>query len=405
MPTIRIAMVSFDWYPADPLVRRMSEAALDAGFEVDVFCLRTKGERPFEICSGVRTYRLPMDRGFGRPLLWTVLDWLWFMILSGFHLSRMHLKKRYDIVHVHNMPDFLIFASLIPKLLGAKTILEVQDVSPELMATKASRRARPLVTWLATIQEKVSVAYADYVITVGWPFEELLLKRGVPHKKLISILNSADPDLFPTDRRPPAIKKEPTEENPLILMYHGTLAERNGLELAIQAMAQALPRAPHLRLDLMGRGEMVEHLKEVAHVCGVSDRLKFIPICPSEEIVNFVVHGDVGIIPYRHNQFMDLILPTKAYEYAWMCQPIIASDTPAIRSMFRPESVAFCDPNQLDTFVEAIVDLYWHPEKRERMVKCALEDYAPFAWEKMATRYHQVVIDLKQSEQAQKALA
>ena len=55
-------------------------------------------------------------------------------------MTRLHLKHAYDVIHVHNMPDFLVFSALFPKLLGAKVILEVQDVSPELMAAKAKGR-------------------------------------------------------------------------------------------------------------------------------------------------------------------------------------------------------------------------------------------------------------------------
>ncbi len=115
---------------------------------------------------------------------------------------------------------------------------------------------------------------------------------------------------------------------------------------------------------------------------------------PSEELVDFILHGDIGIIPYRSDGFMDLILPTKAYEFAWLHRPMIASDTPAIRSMFRPESVILCEPANVDSFAAAIVDLYQHPEKREHMVNEAAKDYTPYRWEVMAERYQQLLLTL-----------
>src|SRR5262249_55793066 len=150
-------------------------------------------------------------------------------------VTRLHLKQKYNVIHVHNMPDFLVFSAFIPKFLGAKVVLEVQDVSPELMAAKAKGRLRNVILRIATWQERVSAAFAHHVITVGWPFEELLLKRGVPAKKLTSILNSADPRLFPLARRTEPLIEAPSEERPLILMYHGTATERNGLDTAIRA--------------------------------------------------------------------------------------------------------------------------------------------------------------------------
>jgi glycosyltransferase involved in cell wall biosynthesis len=91
---------------------------------------------------------------------------------------------------------------------------------------------------------------------------------------------------------------------------------------------------------------------------------------------------------------MELLLPTKAYEFAWLHRPMIASDIQGIRSMFRPESIALCDPSQPESFAEAIIDLYQHPEKRARMVANAAEDYMPYHWEIMAKRYQQLLLNL-----------
>ncbi|HLI05173.1 MAG TPA: glycosyltransferase family 4 protein [Ktedonobacteraceae bacterium] len=397
MTSIRVGMITFDWYPFDPRVRRLAEAAIDGGCEVDIICIQQEDEERYEVYNQAHIYRMPMKRGFGRSLPETILSWCWFLIMSAVVITRLHLKHPYDVIHVHNMPDFLVFAAFVPKLLGAKVILDVQDVSPELMVAKAKGRSRDIVVPLATWQERISTAFAHHVVTVGWPFEELLLKRGVSPEKLTIVLNSTDPKLFPVSYRDFSTSPSvPDAEHPLILMYHGTLAYRNGLDIAVQALAQALPVAPHLRLDIMGRGEQLPALKELAARLGVSDRVTFTEPCPSEKIVDFVAHGHVGIIPYRSDGFMELVLPTKAYEYAWMHRPMIASDNRALRSMFQPESIYRCDCSLPESFAEAIIDLYQHPEKRADMVAAAAEDYQAYQWEVMARRYCQLLTALSQ---------
>ena len=180
----------------------------------------------------------------------------------------------------------------------------------------------------------------------------------------------------------------------MTLMYHGTLAERNGLDIAIHALALALPVAPYLRLEIKGRGEHLLTLKDLVKELGISDHVYFSAPCRLEELVDFVVHGDVGIIPYCSDGFMDLVLPTKAYEYAWMHRPMIVSDTPAIRSMFRSKSVILCDPSKPKSFANAIIDLYQHPEKRVHLAANAAEDYVAYQWENMAERYQQLLRSL-----------
>jgi len=398
MSTIRVAAVTFDWYPFDPLVRRIAGAAIDGGYSVDVICLRQPGEQRYENCEGVHVHRLPMNRGFGRSLPVTILSWCWFLLMSSIVLTRLHLKKRFDIVHVHNMPDFLVFSAIIPRIMGAKVILEVQDASPELMGAKAKGTTRSIVTLLARWQERISTAFADHVITVGWPFEQLLLQRGVSPEKITIILNSADPDLFPASLGKIREALVFDESHPMILMYHGTVASRNGLDIAIQELALARRVVPHIRLDIKGRGEFIPVLKQLAQELGVAEHLVFSEPCQPEELVEFVTHGDVGIIPYRNDGFMELVLPTKAYEFAWMHRPIIASNTRAIRSMFRPESIVLCDDSDPESFAKAIVDLYQHPQKRISLAVNAADDYEPFKWEAMAERYRALLCTLGKRE-------
>lgn len=399
MSEIRVGAITYDWYPFDPLVRRMSEAAIDGGCLVDVICLRQRQEKRYEVCNNVNVYRLPMDRGFGRSLLATLLSWSWFSLLAGLLITWLHIRRRYNVIHVHNIPDFLVFSALVPRLFGAKIILHVQDVTPELMVVKARGRKRRIITRLASWQERISTAFAHHVITVGWPFEELLLQRGVRKEKLTIIINSADAKVFSPARRKPLQPDVYRAERPLVLMYHGTLADRNGLDTAIRALALALPEAPYLRLEIKGRGEYLPALQDLVQELGLHEVVNFTEPCPLEDLVDFIVQGDVGIIPYRNDGFMELVLPTKSYEFAWMHRPMIASDTAAIRSLFRPESIALCDPAQPASFASAIIDLYQHPEKQVSMVSNAAEDYIPYQWEYMAKRYQQLLRSLTVKEQ------
>ena len=121
-------MISFDWYPFEVRSLREAQAAGSAGHRVDFICLRQPYETKHEIYDGVHVYRLPINRNYDGSLPQTIFQWCWFRLLAAIKIARLHMKNRYDVVHVHNMPDFLVFAALVPKLLGAKVILDVQDL-------------------------------------------------------------------------------------------------------------------------------------------------------------------------------------------------------------------------------------------------------------------------------------
>jgi len=394
LASIRVCAITCDGYPHDPLVRRTAEAAAGASVDYHVICSTKKGEAKYELFNGVHVHRIPLSRISAKPLGTTLALWFVFAVAAFVKVALLHLKNRFDVVHVHNLPDFLVFAALVPRLCGARVILHVQDVAPELMGAKTKGLLRRITVPLAKLQERISTAFADHVLTVGWPFEECLLKRGVPREKLSSVLNSADPNLFPVEKRSEPFLGEPSAERPLVLMYYGTCSKRQGLDTAIRAMAKARERAPHLRLHVKGSGDHLPYLKELAQSLGLADRVAFYPGGPIDEVADFVAQGDISIIPYRADGFMDMVLPTKAYECALMRRPMIASDTVAMRSMFRSTSILLCDPSSVDSFAEAFVELYHSPEKRAALTAGAEQDYTNYRWELMAGRYAQLIATL-----------
>jgi glycosyltransferase involved in cell wall biosynthesis len=401
MLSCRLCVITFDWYPYEPRVHRLSETAAVMGCDVDVICLLRPGEAHYEMRNNVHVHRLPVSRHYAGSLPDLLLCWSYFLFLAAIVVTRLHLKRPYDVLHIHNIPDFLVFSALVPRMMGAKIILDVQDVTPELLSIKTKGSKRALLKRLAIWQERLSTSFVDHVVTVGWPFEELLLQRGVPVEKMTIILNSAYPPLFPAERRPPL----PTgavanEKQPFIVMYHGTVVERYGLDIAIRAVAIASRCVPNLCLKITGPGSSsyLSFLKQLTEELGMREHVIFGESIPLTDLTDFIVNGDVGIIPYRVDPFADLLMPTKVYEFAWLHRPMIASDTRAMRSMFRPESVAFCDPSQPASFAAAIVDLYQHPEKRARMIVHASEDYEPYRWEVMAERYEQLLTTLSTTD-------
>jgi glycosyltransferase involved in cell wall biosynthesis len=407
-PSVRVCAITCDCYPDDPLVRRTAEAAVSAGYDYHVVCSMRVGQSKRELCNGVHVHRIaiprldgtPVGRISGMPLGATIVLWSAFVLLAFAKVTRLDAKLKFNIVHAHNLPDFIVFAGTVPKLRGARIILHVQDVSPELTASRATGLMGKLACKLAQVQERMSIRFADHVLTVGWTLEELLFKRGVPKEKMSSILNSADPQVFRPEKRTRLFLGKPTAERPLILLYHGTCAARCGLHTAIEAMARAGSSAPHVHLHLMGPGDALPSLRELARKLGLADRVVFLPTGPVDAVVDFIAHGDVGIIPYPSAGYMDLVLPTKAYEFALMGRPIVASNLPGIRSMFRPSSVLLCEPSNADSFADAIVEVYRSPEKRAELAKNAEQDSMNYRWELMADRYCRLLAKLAASRGA-----
>ena len=130
-------MVSYSFYEADNRVRRYAEALVKAGCSVDALSLRRDATQPDrEIIDGVAVHRLQGRRKDEKTPLHHLLRLCRFWLAAARFLFRMHPEESYDLVHVHNPPDFMVFAACFSKWEGAKIILDIHDIVPELYENK-----------------------------------------------------------------------------------------------------------------------------------------------------------------------------------------------------------------------------------------------------------------------------
>src|SRR5262245_54863473 len=169
----RAAVLLFSYYPADVRPRRAAEALVAEGMHVELICLRkSPEERKREIFKGVHILRLPLKRHRGGALTY-LAQYSAFIAAAFFILTARSLRKRFDLVHVHNMPDILVFSALTPKLLGAKVILDLHDPMPGLMMTIFRLRSNSFAVRVLKRLERWSMAFADTVVTVNEAFKRI----------------------------------------------------------------------------------------------------------------------------------------------------------------------------------------------------------------------------------------
>jgi len=131
---VKLCMIVHQNYYTDLRVRSYAEGLASIGAQVDVLCLRAEQQGAHE-SNGVRVFASPIRRGAEKP--WNyVFEYGVSFLLFTIRLLALFARNRYQIIHVHNMPDFLIFTALVPKLFGAKLILDIHDPMPEFYLSK-----------------------------------------------------------------------------------------------------------------------------------------------------------------------------------------------------------------------------------------------------------------------------
>src|SRR5271157_3023578 len=216
----RVAMVMFSSYPADLRPRRAAETLLKEGMTVDLICLGDGKELKREIRDGLDISRVPITHNRGGKLSYAY-KYSSFILISASILASRSLKRRYDLVYVHNMPDILVLSSLVPKALGAKVVLDQHDPMPELMMTIFDLDETSLGVRILSWLEKWSIARANLVITVNVACKRIFGSRSCPPGKIGVVMNSPDEEIFPfrVTCSYPSPKQASTKR--FVMMYHG----------------------------------------------------------------------------------------------------------------------------------------------------------------------------------------
>ncbi|MCB0155796.1 MAG: glycosyltransferase family 4 protein [Anaerolineae bacterium] len=368
---LRHCMVVYAYYPlAETRVQRQAEALAEQGHQVDVICLRlSKNREPRrETVRGVNVYRLPIIRPTHPWFVGAVprfFLYIAFTMMAALLLIWLHSRRHYGVVQAHNLPDFLVFCAIWPKLTGAKVILDIHDVMPEFFAENTGRSMQNWLVRLITWQEQISCRFADHVITVTDRWRQALIQRGVTAEKVSVVMNLADHHYFAGSNG--AAAASPAGQFRMI--YHGTQAERHGLDTLVLAMSQVCREAPDITLTLHGRGDAQAGLRQLVEQLNLSQNICFsIDYLALAELPAFIAGHDVGVIPYQDDLFTGGILPTKLLECMALGLPCIAARTAAMADYFDESMVQFFEPGNPHSLAQGILSLYRDKERRKNLV-------------------------------------
>ena len=336
----RVVSVVYSNYPADPRVRRAAEALAKEGASVEVICLEEKDDEPKqETFNGVAITRIPLKRRRGGKLAYLV-GYGSFIAIAGALLARRAIGQRLDLIHVHNMPDFLVFSALVPKLRGAKVILDLHDPMPELMMTIFGLRENSYAIRFLKLLEKLSLGFADALLTVNGVCAKIFSGRSCAGEKITVVMNSPDEEIFGLRKiSPPVVDKSDVAE-PFVFMYHGTLVERHGVDLAVEALATIRKTIPNAELRIFGWATpFLEQVLASAEVSGLGKAVQYMGSKNLEQIAAAISECDCGIIPNRRSIFTELNTPTRIFEYLSQGKPVIAPRAPGILDYFSSQEL------------------------------------------------------------------
>lgn len=392
---MKVCMLAYTFYETDNRVRRYAETLVKRGDQVDVIALRKKYQSHFEILKGVNIYKIQERNINENGKLSYMFKLILFFINSFIFLTKMHLKKRYDLIHVHSIPDFEVFATLIPKLTGAKIILDIHDIVPELYVSKFNCNENSIIYKALVFIEKISCNFSDKVITANHIWEKKLISRSVKKNKCSVIMNFPDPSIFYKRHR---VRKD----DKFIIIYPGTLNYHQGLDIAINAFNKIKNDVPKAEFHIYGRGPEKRKIELLIKELNLENRVLIKDLLPMEEISEIMANSDLGVVPKRKGLFGDEALSTKILEFMLLGIPVIAADTKIERYYFNDSIIKFFKAGNVKDLAESMLKMIKDENLREKIRTNAMIFVQGFSWEKRKVEYLELIKEITKSKNRKK---
>ncbi|MDB6022726.1 MAG: pimB 5 [Pedosphaera sp.] len=385
----RICMIAHSIYESDNRVIRYANALAERGDEVDVLALKSdKSLADAETIGKVRVHRLQLrsrkDQHKRGAYLFPLLR---FWLLSCAWLTRKHLWRQYDAIHVHNVPDFLVFAAWLPRLTGAKIILDIHDMVPEFYASKFHVPPDAAGVKMLTKVEQASAGFAHHVIISNHLWHKVFIARSAHEGKCSVYINRVDSKLFyPRDRS--------RKDGKLIIMFPGGLQWHQGLDIAIKAFAQITGKLPQAEFHIYGDGNMKNELVALVKELNLGDKVRFFNPLPALQIAQVMADADLGVVPKRADSFGNEAYSTKIMEFMSVGVPVVVSSTKIDRFYFNDSVVRFFESGNEEALAAAILEILSNQALRRGMIERASDYAVRNSWEVRKADYLQLVDSL-----------
>lgn len=387
-----ICMLDQTHYEFDTRVKRKAEALVAAGYSVDVLSLRLPGAKKTFIQNGVTVHTCPLSKKHA-SLPRYAFEYAFFFLWAFVKVPLLMRRRKYSVIDVNTLPDFLIFAPILARWMGAKLVLDMHELMPEFYLSKYGIPPGSWKVRLLKFLERISMRFADQVMTVNEPIEDLLVNRGLDRAKSTVVMNAADESLFQRGHDADAGSGD-ADSPTFAVMYHGTLAPRYGLDIAIEAFNIAQHEIPSAELWILGFGADEERLKKLVVARGLTSKVRMPGVVPPDEVPWWLRRCDVGIVPLRRDAYYEFAFPNKLPEYIIMGKVVVASRLKTIEHYMSDEAVIYCEPDNVADLARQLVRVYRERGSHERRLARALEEYRPLRWDVMKQRYLRVIGDL-----------
>jgi glycosyltransferase involved in cell wall biosynthesis len=354
--------------PFDRRVWNESRALREAGYDVTVISARgeDRDNAPHEVIEGVDIWRFPVRSALGG------LDYGREYAVSLRQIRRLARQlavEPFDVVHICNPPDVLVFAVLSLRRRGARVVFDQHDVVPELFVSRFGESAagpahRPIGVVLRAL-EAITYRLSDTVLATNESYRHIAITRGgVAPDRVHVVRNGPDLNRFVPLTPDPGLKRGRKH----LACYLGVMGVQDGVDRAVRALAVLFNDLGRddLHAAFIGWGDAAEDCRQLAADLGIADRVEFTGRVPDEVVQRYLSTADLCLAPDPPSPLNNVSTMTKVMEYLAMGNPVVSFDLPETR-VSAGDAAVYAHGDDVREFAQLIAELLDDPERRARM--------------------------------------
>ncbi len=375
----KVTHVFFDEYPKDSRIRRYCNALNENNYKIYVICLKSSRLPLFEKHNSVFVYRIPMQKRRG-SFFSRFLEYLVFQLLATMWVSFIELRHHPSIYHFHTLPDFLVFAALLPKLFGKKIVLDFHELFPEFMM-----QHRPKLTYnspvikLVLFLERISFKFANRRIAFHDPAKSVLLNR-IQGNETIVIMNGVDEGELPT------FHKYNTDRFKLV--YNGTINYNLNLSLVLKTFdfirSANSSVFQNLEFHLYGSGPDLVNILDLKNQLNLPN-VFYHGQLPFTKMIKELESASACILPPKKDIYSDLYYSIKLTEMIYFRIPVISTRLYTYLYYYPENCILYFNSGDKVDLANKIV--YAFENELSHFTTNAWQHYRKISWDKMKSRY------------------
>ena len=389
----KICFVVHAYYPADETrVKRDAELLARNGFKVDVICLRDNKEVKNDLIEGVNVIRLNVKRHRNSPAFVYLLEYIMFLILALFRLTSNHINEKYSIVQFNTPPDFLVFAGLFIKILGAKIILDMHETLPDLYLDRMGLSQPNIFVKIIIFFERISISFSHVIITVSEPVKSIIESR-IKNKNIYVIMNVADEKIFARRNQ----NEKNNNDKKILMVYHGMVTKSYNLIPVLETIAYLKLESnilKNFKFEIYGTGIMFNEIKDKIISLGIADIVHLMGFLQMEDVAKKIMDADIGIVPVSNTYYSKFALPTKLLEYANLGIPTLVPKFETINYYFNQDMVCYYNLNIRNDLTNKLKEVISNINLREKMIYNLQTFSNTFSWAQQGDQYLKIIREL-----------